>query len=314
MSHSVHPHEIRGDGSIAAGAHAVGHAADAASEHPVAGYLMRLGFIVRGIIYFLPGILALRLALDAPGGGGSGSAITPTGALEMIAQQPLGRFLLIPIAVGLAGYAVWGLVRAVLDPLNRGNSVKGIGARIGYLLSAVAYAGLFVATYNFISGTMAHIPADRDWTAELLAKPSGRWMVGIIGLCWIAGAGITQIVIGWKASFEKDLRQERMSSTERRWAVRLGRVGHVARGVVFTIVGMLVVTAALTIGSQQSRGMDGALLELLKQPYGRILLAAVALGLMVFAAYSMMCARWMRLPSKGPRQHEHFSRSPSSPS
>lgn len=309
MSHSVHPHEARDAvpaavEPMAAGAHAVGQAADAAAEHPVTGHLMRLGYIVRGIIYFLPGVLALRLALGAQGGG---AAITPGGALEVIAQQPLGRFLLIPIAVGLAGYSLWGLVRAGLDPLDRGNSAKGIVTRLGYLLSAIAYAGLFAATFSFIAGSMSHVSTDRDWTADLLAQPAGRWMVGVIGLCWIAGAGITQIVIGWRGSFEKDLRHERMSPGERWWATHLGRVGVTSRGVVFTIVGMLIVAAALYLDPQRSSGMDGALLELSKQPYGRLLLSVVALGLMVFGLFSVMCARWMRLPSKEspPREQAH---------
>lgn len=300
MSRSVHV--ARPGGSIAAGTRAMGHAADVVSEHPVAGHLIRLGYIVRGIIYFLPGVLALRMAFVAPDGGGG--AIAPSGALELIAQQPLGRLLMIPIAVGLAGYSMWGVVRALLDPLHRGNSIKGIGARLGYLSSAAAYAGFLVATCNFIFGALSHIPAGRDWTAELLARPSGRWMVGLFGLGWIAGAGIAQIVIGWSGSFEKDLRRESMSSSEFWWAVRLGRVGHVARGGVFTIIGILILAAALYAGPQQSHGMDGALLALLKQPYGRILLVFVAMGLIAFAAYSGMCARWMRLPSREPLGNE----------
>jgi hypothetical protein len=317
MPLSNHPTEARAAPPAASaerGAHAaadaVGHAADAAAGHPLTGLLMRLGYIVRGIIYLLPGVLALRMALGTHGGGGGG-AITPNGAVEMIAQQPLGRFLLIPIAAGLAGYSLWGVIRAVLDPLNRGHSPKGIGTRLGYALSALAFAGLFAATLRFIAGSMAHIPEDRDWTAELFAHPAGRWLVGIIGLCWIAGAGISQIVIGWTGSFEKDLKKERMTSTEHWLAVRLGRVGITVRGVVFTVIGMLIVAAALHLNPQDSRGMDGALLELLHQPFGRALLAFVALGLITFGTFSVMCARWMRLPSSRPRQLEqpHPSRS-----
>jgi hypothetical protein len=279
-------------------ARAAGRAADAAAEHPLTGHLMRFGYIVRGLIYLLPGALALQLALGTHGEGG---AITPTGALAMIGDQPLGRLLLIPVAAGLAGYSLWGVVRAILDPLRRGNSAKGIGKRLGYALSALAFAGLFAATLRFIVGSMSHIPEDRDWTAELLAHPAGAWIIGIIGLCWIAGAGIGEIVLGWTGNFEKDLRKERMTSTERWWAVRLGRVGITARAVVFTIIGILIVAAALHINPQESSGMDAALLELSNQPFGRVLLASVALGLITFGTFSIMCARWMRLPGSGAR-------------
>lgn len=296
---------------VTATAHAVGRgAAEAAAKLPLLGHLVRLGHIVRGIIYFLPGLLALRLAIATP--GGTGAAITPTGAIDLIAQQPLGRFLMVPIAVGLAAYALWGGVRAVLDPLDRGHSTKGILTRLGYLTSAVAFAGLFFAAFQFLSGASAHVLGDRDWTASVLSKPAGRWIVGIIGVCWIAGAGITQMVIGWKGLFADDLKRETMSATEYRWAVRLGRIGITARGVVFTVIGMLLVGVALKTNPSHVQGMDGALLTLSQQPFGRLLIAGVGLGLMAFGAFSMMCARWMRLTSSGsshssqPRRHPNI--------
>ena len=261
------------------------------------GQLIRLGYIVRGIIYFLPGLIALRLALA--NAGASSAGITPSGAVELIAQQPLGRVLMLPIAVGLAAYALWGGARAIFDPLDRGKSTKGVLMRLGYLTSAVAFAGLFLAALKFVSGSSAHVIGDADWTVALLAKPAGRWIVGIIGVCWIAGAGITQMVIGWKGLFESDLKEEIMSSTERHWAIRLGRIGITARGVVFTIIGFLLVGVALNTNPSHARGMDGALLTLSQQPFGRLLIAAAALGLMAFGVFSMMCARWMRLDSNG---------------
>ena len=291
---------------------AVEHAADAAVEQPMVGRLMRLGYIVRGIVYLLPGVLALKLALGA--GDGGRAAMTPTGAVEMIAQHPLGRLLMIPIAVGLAGYSLWGVVRAVLDPLHRGHSPKGIGTRLGYALSGLAFAGLFAAAIRFLAGAVNHIPKDRDWTVALLAHPAGRWLVAILGLCWILGAGIGQIVIGWTGSFEKDLETHRMSPGERWWSVRLGRVGIVARGLVFAIVGALMVSAAWHFDSRGSHGIDGALLEVLHQPSGRALLAFAASGLITFAIFSMMCARWMRLPSSGPSHTGSRNRMASHPS
>src|SRR5689334_10685384 len=83
--------------------------------------LMRLGYVVRGIIYMLPGVLALRVALGRPGGD-----ISPTASIEMIGHEPFGRVLLIGVGVGLAGYATWGIIRAVFDPLRKGRSPAGI--------------------------------------------------------------------------------------------------------------------------------------------------------------------------------------------
>lgn len=263
--------------------------------------LFRVGYIARGLVYLVPAVLALRLAI-----GTHGAMITQTETIGVIGRQPLGRLLLLPVAAGLAGYALWGMVRAVLDPLRKGHSVQGILARLGYAMSGLAYAGLLVATIRFLMSAASHTAKGRDWAAELLAKPSGGLLLGIVGLGWIAGAGILQIVVGWRGTFKDDLALERMGSDERRWAAWLGHVGIVARGVVFSIIGMLLVAAALHVNPHKESGLDGALLELTRQPFGRTLLAAVALGLVAFGVFSMMCARWMRM---GGTAHASGSRS-----
>ena len=257
--------------------------------------MVRLGYVVRGIIYLVPGVLALQMAL-----GGPGQSISPLTAIELIGHEPFGRLLLVGIGVGLAGYALWGVIRAVFDPLRKGRSSSGLAQRIGYAISAVAYMGLLVATFQYATGPLSHIGPPSDWTAAFVAKPLGAWMVAIIGLCWIVGAGLAQIVSGWRGTFIADLRIERMSRSERRWSERLGRFGIVARGAVFTVIGMLMVAAALRASPGGSAGMGGALIEILRQPFGRTLLAAAAVGLIAFGAFSVMCARWMRIRPTAP--------------
>lgn len=254
--------------------------------------LFRFGFIARGLVYLVPGVLAFYLAL-----GMHGAMITQTGTIGVVGRQPQGRLLLLFLAVGLASYSLWGFDRAILDPLRKGHSIRGIFERLGFASSGLAYAGLLVATVRFLTSasTSPHTAKGRDWAAELLLKPSGAWLLGIVGLGWIVGAGFLQIAIGWRGTFEDDLALERRGQTERLWAVRLGRVGIVARGLVFTIIGILLVTAALHANPHKESGLDGAFLELTRQPFGRILLAAAALGLVAFGVFSMMCSRWMRL-------------------
>jgi hypothetical protein len=255
----------------------------------------RFGLIVRGVIYFVPGVLALQLAL-----GTHGTAMTQTGAIEMIGHQPFGRVLLVAVAVGLAGYALWGVIRVFFDPLRKGHSPRGLAKRFGYATSALAYASLLVATLQYLAGALHTMAKPNDWTAGLLAKPFGAWLLGIVGLCWIAGAGIMEIARGWRGSFKEDLDLGRMGPSERQWAMRLGRFGIVARGAVFTVVGMLLVGAALHANASHADGMDGALLALARQPFGRMLLAAAGLGLVAFGVFSAMCARWMRMHITAP--------------
>ena len=252
--------------------------------------LSRLGFVVRGIIYFVPGVFALEWAL-----GRHRQPMTQSSAIDVIGHQPLGRAFLVVVAVGLAGYAIWGVIRAIYDPQHRGHSASGIAQRFGYAASAIAYVGLLFATVRLLTGDLSRVEQHQDWTVGLIARPFGGVIVGAIGLCWIFGSGIAQIVMGWRRSFERDLALERMGRIERRWATGMGRVGLISRGIVFTLIGVSLVAAAFHPQAQSDSGLEGALLELSHQPFGLTLLGAAGLGLMTFGAYSAMCARWMRL-------------------
>jgi Domain of Unknown Function (DUF1206) len=279
-------HRVSGNRAVGS----VDRAALAAADLPWTRRLLHFGYVARGLVYLVPGYLALRLAL-----GTHGAAITQTGAIAYIGDKAHGHGLLLALAVGLAGYSLWGVIRAVLDPLHDGHSAHGVFMRLGYLTSAIAYAGLFAATLRFLTGGTSHVDEARDWTADLLHQPFGPWLLGIVGLCWIAGAGITQIHAGWTATFARDLDSARMSPGERTLALRMGRIGIVARGLVFTLIGILLIAAALHVPGPRSRGLDGALLALSHQLFGRALLAIAAAGLMVFGCFSIFCARWMRV-------------------
>jgi hypothetical protein len=281
-----------GVASVAAGGKA---AARDVARSELVEWIMRLGYFVRGLVYGLVGLLAIQVAL-----GGHGGKITDQqGVIAYISQLPYGRFLLIVILVGLGGYAIWGVIRAWLDPLNKGSDAKGIIARIGYLISAASYTALMVPTLRAIQrkpgaaqagGTTAS--AQRT-LGSLLSKPYGPFLVGAIGL-GILVAGIIQIATGLRANFDMRFDTYKMTAYEHKWATRLGRIGYVARGIVFAIIGIFVVQAARMGDAARARGFDGALAALSRQPYGWLLLAIVAAGLIAFGIYSILGAFWFR--------------------
>lgn len=75
----------------------------------------------------------------------------------------------------------------------------------------------------------------------------------------------------------------------------LGTIGTVARGLVFALVGVLVIQAAVEYKPSKARGLDKALLTLRDQPYGQVLLIVAALGLMTFGVYGLCEARWRKV-------------------
>ena len=79
----------------------------------------------------------------------------------------------------------------------------------------------------------------------------------------------------------------------------LGRVGTIARGLVFAITGFLVIQAALTADPGKAGGIDTAVKSLLAKPYGPALVAALGVGLILFGVYALAEARWRRVTDGG---------------
>ncbi len=254
--------------------------------------LVELGYGMRGILYLVIGLTAAQVAL-----GTRGAPKDATGAIQEIGAQPFGQFLLVLMAIGLAGYALWGFIRAIWDPLNKGHDARGMIQRLGFLWSGFSYGVLVLPTVQFLQGhggSNGQTAQTQDLTARLLHTPFGIWIVGLIGLIAI-GSGIGQFYYAYKQEFKKDLRLNKLSANERQWIERLGQWGYAARGVVFAMVGIFLVQAAMTYDPSKAQGLDGALLKLGQQPYGTLLLAIVALGLVCFGVYSIFSARLAKI-------------------
>jgi hypothetical protein len=73
------------------------------------------------------------------------------------------------------------------------------------------------------------------------------------------------------------------------WIERLAHVGFAAKGLVYLIVGGLALQAALGKGGQVTDS-EGAMRTILRQPYGWVLLAVVAIGLAGYAAWRFVQA------------------------
>jgi hypothetical protein len=131
-------------------------------------------------------------------------------------------------------------------------------------------------------------------TATAMQHAGGRVLVGIVGLV-IVGCGIALVVEGARKKFMKYLQTAQMSPKTLRVVRLLGMTGTIARGVVFALVGVLVVDAALTHKASESGGIDKALLTLRDQPFGEYLMLLAALGLLVFGVYGLCEARWRKV-------------------
>ena len=142
--------------------------------------LARLGLAARGLVYAVVGVLAVRIAMAKP------EEADRRGALEAVGRQPFGKVLLVVMAVGFAGYALWRFLQALLDTESDGTDAKGLAKRAGYLARAVLYSAFFVSTVRFLMGSGAPsggAQQQQDWTGRLL----GPWRAVLVGQFLVVG-------------------------------------------------------------------------------------------------------------------------------
>ena len=272
-------------------AHAGAH--DAATN-PWSVRLARCGYVAKGVVYVLIGVLALKAAMGSGGGKTTGNA----GAIETLYQQPFGRFLVTIAGIGLFAYALWLFISAALDLEGKGTEAKGVAARLAFAIVGGSYVALGIvalrlALHRSSSGKSSDAQT-QDWTARLLKHPGGVALVVLIGLIVFGVAGYFFFEAA-TAHFREKLNLSGAHAGERNWVVPLGRVGYAALGVVNTIVGIFLIIAALRNNPGQAKGVGGALAEITQRPYGAFLLGIVAIGLIAYGAYTFVAARYRRL-------------------
>ncbi|HJU89461.1 MAG TPA: DUF1206 domain-containing protein [Gemmatimonadaceae bacterium] len=253
--------------------------------------LARLGFIAKGIVYMVVGMLALRAAM-----GRGGATTDSRGALRRIGDGAFGDVALVIIGVGLLGYALWQVISAVKDTDVRGSDAKGIAVRIGQAGRALAYGALGVVALGLIDGSAGRDrEAAADWTARGLQAPFGKWLVIAVGAS-IAGYAIYQWYRAARKDVNKRLDLSGANPTIEVWVERLARFGIAARGVVFAIIGVLIIRAGVEFDPSEAGGVRESLLTLGSQPYGAAILGIIAAGLIAYGLFQLANARyrWVR--------------------
>lgn len=254
-------------------------------------HLARIGLLAYGVVHVLVAWLALQLAW-----GGGGESADQSGAMQTLAESPLGKPLLWIIAVGLIALAVWQAAEVLrwrhgwsASGKTRTKALKKSGKAI---VKALIYAALAVLAIRFATGSgQSSSQQQQQTTAGVFGWPAGRWLVGAAGLVLI-GVGAYLVYKGVTKRFLKEIDTTDCSPSALRLVTRLGQVGFPGKGIALAVIGGLLAYAAITIDPSKATGLDGALRTVLDLPFGQILLTLVAIGIAAFGAYCFVRARY----------------------
>lgn len=248
--------------------------------------LARSGYAARGVVYVIIGYFTLLAAV------GAGGTTDSEGALRSLLGQPFGTVLVALMVVGLLGHSGWRFAQSIFDKDDHGGTLKGVAVRIGLFASALTHLALAGFAASLLVGARIG-GGDRsgEWLAVAVSANWGpvlTWSLAFV----LLGVGAALVVKGARAGFEKHFRCESGMMDRLR---PICRVGLVARGAVFMVMGVLATYANIIYSPEDAPGLGDALEAIGAMPAGSVLLAAMGAGLVAFAVYSFAAALYRHI-------------------
>ena len=258
----------------------------------------RLGLVCRGTIYLLVGYLALRLALATH--GRTGAPASSAGAVQAAGAPAWGRVLLLLLVAGLGAYALTQLLEAVFRPSHATGTIGRWRQRAVSSWGCLLYSAFCLSTARLLAGAPPQQTAqseqrqDTDVTAALLRTGWGRLVLVLAGVLVVA-AGVEMGRRAVRLDFRERFTAEHMPPALAVLTRALGAVGCVARAVVFVLVGVFLLKAAVLSSAKQAKGLDAVFRSVASSAYGSWLLAVLASGLLCYGLYCLLEARYRDL-------------------
>ena len=255
--------------------------AEQAHESDWLDHAIRAGLVAYGVVHLLIAWLAIQLAL-----GEKADSASNSGAMQYLAEQPLGGVLVWLVAVGMFLLVVWRLLEFAFGYRDESDDTKRWRKRATSLGKAVIYGAIGWSAVQTATGSGGGKGGGTDsTTAKLMGLPGGQLIVGAVGLAIIAYGG-SLVYRGWTEKFREHLDAQGQSGTDGSAYVKLGKAGYIAKGISIALVGGLFGYAAITHEPKKSGGLDQALQTVLEQPFGQVLLIAIGLGI---GCYGVFC-------------------------
>lgn len=245
---------------------------------------IRLGFVAYGVVHLLIAWLAIELALGHDKGKAS-----PQGAMQELAAKPFGGVLVWTVGIGMFCLVLWRLLEAAVGHREAKDADRW-RLRAVSLGKAVVYGAIGASAIKVVVGGGGSGQQGRSLTAKVMDQPAGPWIIGAVGLA-VIGVGIAHVRKGLSEDHRDDLTAEGTSGEAGAAYLLFGAIGYVAKGLVICGVGALFGYAAISHDPDRSGGLDTALRTVLEQPYGPVLLFALALGLGCFGVFCLARAR-----------------------
>lgn len=254
--------------------------------------MARIGYVAKGLVYGITGALTLLAALNLGGQLSGGFKV-----MDFLEKQPFGNILLVIIALGLVCYVIWRFIQAFKDPENIGTDTRAKAKRGAFFISGLIYLGLaayaILRLFNAVSSSSSGSGSSGGKLMSFLTGPAGIYIFAIIGVSLI-GTSIYQFRKTYTGKFLDKFNYKSISEEKRRKTIKnTGYLGHISRGIIFGIMSYFFIRAAVKSNTTNIKTTSDAF-SFLESTMGSWLMGLVAAGLICYAIYMFMMARYRK--------------------
>lgn len=249
--------------------------------------IARTGYAAKGTVYGITGILTFLAAFNLGG--------EKTGQLEVLKfldEQPFGNILLLILGLGLLCYSAWRYIQSISDPENIGDDKKAKVKRTAFFVSGCIYLGLAgLAIWRAFATSPSQGSGGSQSQSSYLATDTGLIILGAGGIIIIC-TGIYQFIRAYKKKFKEKFNFAALDDKKKRSIKNTAYMGMASRGVLFLIMGYFALHAAITSNPSEIKTTMDAFSFLENSSYGAWLLGIVAAGLVGYAIYMFLMAKY----------------------
>ena len=259
----------------------------AAEAKPWVRKIAQAGYIAKGIVYVLLGLLGFMSAFEIA--SKDNNEATQSGTLQFVKELPAGTVLLLLLAAGLICYSIWRGIQAFYNP---NGEEKKWTKRLRYLFSGLAYLALAYSALRVVfENSSGKGDQNQKLAGELMNQPLGQVLVGLAALLF-AAIGVYQIYYGLSEKYKKHVQELSLQSQHATTLLRSGKIGYISRGIVWLVIAFLFFRAAVHSTANEAGNTGKAFRFIEATPFGSYLLGALGLGLIAYGIFNFIRARY----------------------
>ncbi|MEM8720655.1 MAG: DUF1206 domain-containing protein [Cyanobacteria bacterium P01_G01_bin.39] len=165
--------------------------------------------------------------------------------------------------------------------------------RLGYVMSALSYAGVVYSAFNIVLELGEHDDTIEDLASQLFDHPIGGWLI-LLGGIVVTIIGCSYIYGAKSGSYISEFQSDELHYQLEKWATRIGKIGVAARGIAFVLTGIFLIQSAISGNSEFAGGLQNAFRLLATKPLGSLWLGLIGLGLICYGLYMYVATGYRR--------------------